>query len=168
MLAGAGAYAQGLVAFGNSNPINDADGVTGLSAPFQAELYAGTSASSLTPITSSITPFIGGGFFFNANTVTVPGIAGGANAFLAIAVWNPADGSTFEAASLKAGAHVGSDLANPFQLALGGAGTPPSAPAVIPSSVAGFNLSIVQAVPEPTTIALGLLGAGALFLRRRK
>jgi len=48
---------------------------------------------------------------------------------------------------------------------LGGTGTPPgTAPAL--EGLVSFNL--FQIVPEPSLIALGALGLGALFLRRRK
>jgi hypothetical protein len=37
-----------------------------------------------------------------------------------------------------------------------------------PAQLQGFTLHPLAVVPEPSTIALGLLGAGALLLRRRK
>jgi hypothetical protein len=46
------------------------------------------------------------------------------------------------------------------------AATPPATPASVVLQIPGTIT--LQAVPEPSTIALGLLGAGALLIRRRK
>ena len=55
----------------------------------------------------------------------------------------------------------------PFEVTLGGAGTPPSPPAALPLSFDG-NAAVL--LPEPSTYALGVLGAGlfAIMARRRK
>jgi hypothetical protein len=50
------------------------------------------------------------------------------------------------------------------QQSLGGYGTPPSTP----PSLLGLQSFQLYAVPEPSTIALGVLGAGCLFLLRRR
>jgi len=50
------------------------------------------------------------------------------------------------------------------QSSLGGFGTPPSTPA----NLVGLQSFQLFAVPEPSTIALGILGAGCLFLLRRR
>ena len=57
---------------------------------------------------------------------------------------------------------------DPFEITLGGAGTPPSPPAALPSLF--FNGMLVPIWPEPSTYALGVLGAGlfAIMARRRK
>ena len=56
---------------------------------------------------------------------------------------------------------------DPFEVTLGGAGTPPSPPAALPSS---FDGRIGPTMPEPSTYAMGVLGAGlfAIVARRRK
>ena len=55
----------------------------------------------------------------------------------------------------------------PFEVTLGGAGTPPSPPAALPSS---FEGRVGPNMPEPSTYAMGVLGAGlfAIMARRRK
>jgi hypothetical protein len=55
----------------------------------------------------------------------------------------------------------------PFEVTLGGAGTPPSPPAALPPSFEGLG---IYPVPEPSTYAMGVLGAGlfAIMARRRK
>ena len=55
----------------------------------------------------------------------------------------------------------------PFEVTLGGAGTPPSPPAALPLS---FDGNAANLLPEPSTYALGVLGAGlfAIMARRRK
>jgi hypothetical protein len=164
MVASVAAYAQGTVTFGNLNPVNDVGGSPALGSAFQAELYAGPTGGSLTAIASSITPFIDAapGFFFNAVDVAIPGVATGESADVMVKVWKISDGATYEIASTKPLAHIGSSVkfsAGP----LGGGGPPPLPGASL--NMPGFNLTIV---PEPSTIALGLLGVGALLLRRRK
>jgi len=55
---------------------------------------------------------------------------------------------------------------SPFEVTLGGAGTPPSPPAALPRSFEGLG---IYPVPEPSTYAMGVLGAGlfAIMARRR-
>ena len=56
---------------------------------------------------------------------------------------------------------------DPFEITLGGAGTPPSPPAALPSS---FEGRVGPNMPEPSTYAMGVLGAGlfAIMARRGK
>ena len=58
------------------------------------------------------------------------------------------------------------EYTDPFEVTLGGAGTPPSPPAALPPSFLGG----IGPIPEPSTYALGVLGAGlfAIMARRRK
>jgi hypothetical protein len=95
--------------------------------------------------------------------VALPGVAPGAQATLQMRAWNTAAGATYEAAqgNLSAGITGKSNL---ITVSTGGAGEPPGPPAAL-VGLLGFQ---VVPVPEPATIALGLLGAGVLFLRRRK
>jgi hypothetical protein len=52
----------------------------------------------------------------------------------------------------------------PSTVTLGGAGSPPSLPAAL-TGLTGFTMAVV---PEPSFMALGLLGAGLLLIRRKK
>jgi len=92
---------------------------------------------------------------FSGGTVAVPGIAGGSPASVIVRAWDNTTGASFDAATLKGS--VAFDIAS-----LGGAGTPPSTPAIM-AGYTGITL-----VPEPSTYALAALGLGALLYFRRK
>lgn len=161
-----GAQAQGTIDYGSqANPIFNTDGTTGLSGTgFMTQLYWAPSATgTYTAIGNPVSFFTGGGAGFwnpgNQGVLTVTGQPGGTVVSVVARAWDVATGATYDAASSK-GASA------PLTITLGGAGAPPSLPADL-SGLAGFKLT-GAAVPEPSTIALGLLGAGALLLRRRK
>lgn len=86
--------------------------------------------------------------------------------------WEAAFGGTYEAAVANQ-TPMGNRLSyrgvsNDLMVTLGGAGSPPSTP---PSLVAaGIQRTVLTApiIPEPSVIALGALGAGALLLLRRR
>jgi len=172
----AGVYAQGTVDFRNRNtaatpPLDapvyqDVVGGTKLgNANFVANIfYSATQTGSYTAITDAAAPFrtgTGAGYwnFGTDFSRAIPGIAGGSTAWIQIRVWDSTKGATYDAAK-AAGSPYGDS--NTFQLTLGGAGSPPSVPAVM------AGLQPFALVPEPSTIVLGMLGAAALFLRRRK
>jgi MYXO-CTERM domain-containing protein len=108
-------------------------------------------AATLVPLEPSTTTFRGAAGANTAGyvtpvTVTVPGVAAGAAADVLVSVTGP-----------------GGSFSQKFTIPSlgGGAVTPPTIP------LGAANL-IVQ-VPEPTTLALGVLGLGALLaIRRRK
>jgi len=108
-----------------------------------------------------------------ANEV-VTGVAGATSANFVLIGWSANIGSTIQALDtylanptpLAAPAFFGeSQVAN---LTLGdGAGT--STPNLITSTtIPGFLLGEIQPTPEPTTIALGVMGAASLLALRRK
>lgn len=122
------------------------NGVQGASVQF----LAGASADSLSAVGSTTT--LPGGLF-TAGALTVPGVAGGNTAFIQI--------------NASLGDLTGSSA--PFQVTLGGGGTPPAPPAQIAAAIGGnIVLAGEVIIPEPTTVALGLIGGAALFLRRRR
>jgi hypothetical protein len=160
----AGAMAQGTVTFANigggvNAPVTVAATGAAVGTDFMAQLYAGASASSLAAVGSPVA-FVGNGFF-TGGTVTVPTVAPGATGSFQVRAWRSADGASYDAAVAAAGV-VGQS--GTFPVATGGAGQPPGPPA----SLTGLTAFTVAPIPEPTTIALGLIGAAALFLRRRK
>jgi len=169
-----GAFAQGLVNFdttkgGLAGKILDTDGVTALSgASFLAQLYAGPDANSLAPVGTTMTFFTGAkaGFIDTSAgaTVAIPTVAVGGTASYEVRAWAASGGTTY-AAAVGAGAHAG--IAAVFTVA--GLGGPDAAggPAHTPANLTGFKGFTLTAVPEPSTIALGVLGAAALLLRRR-
>lgn len=154
-LATVGAYAQGTVNFANvgggvNAPVSGPNGLLG--AGFSAQLYAGASADSLAAVGAPANFLANGLFSGGARTIT--GVAGGATAWIRVDAMS-ADGSL-----------TGSS--NVFSVTAGGAGTPPSPP----SSLTGLQSFSVSAagpvIPEPSTVALALLGGIAFLFARRK
>jgi hypothetical protein len=154
-------------AAGINAPVFDALGAKLEGTDYLAQLYAGPSATELyaqgTPA-----PFrtgTGAGYWLTTaayNPVTLSGgdwALAGKTVFVEVRAWKVADGTTWEAAK-AAGGNWGQSAA--LQLVSGNAGTPPSLPAVL-TGLTSFSL-----VPEPSVIALGILGAAVLALRRRK
>lgn len=166
------AFGQGALFFSNlgSSPgglvnakIYQMDGVTGLEGTgYTAQLFygvAGTAADALTPLADPLNNFNTGalaGYFSTSPSVSIPGIADGADAAILLKVWDNNGGAItdFDSASMKGQSDV-------LTITLGNAQVPGTIPRL--EGLTSFAL-----VPEPSTFALLALGAGALFLRRRK
>jgi len=172
MLTALGVYAQGTVNFANNSstqvidgddgmPVTNADGI--LAALYWAPLSAPSSFSQLGAAAQvqaiTVPSFLGiynGGARTTGNE-TAPGEA----AWFEVKAWDMAYANYDEA--LAGGGKTGTSGA--FMVTTGGAGTPASTPAnLVGNGLQGF----VVAVPEPSVVALGLLGAGALLLLRRR
>jgi len=160
VLASVAIHAQGTVNFDNLGlgaPILDFDGTgPGTKADAHAALFMNG-----TMVPGSMTSFFGNtdpaAQYLSALVVAIPGVTPGSAATLQVGAWT--GGSSYDAANL-----LSKGLSTAFTVNTGGAGDPPS----LPTDLTGFTgLTLVQ-VPEPSTIAFGLLGAGALLLRRRK
>jgi hypothetical protein len=167
------AFAQGQFNFSNyvptagiNAPDHETDGTTGLGSGYKADYYwaSGTVSDPAQLVNdglgSSAVTYSGSGYFLGG-TQTLNGQTG--TITLQVRAWRASDGATWAAASATSGAHVGSGNLITFQL--GNVGSPPTSPANL-AGLQSFNLAVVG--PEPATMALGLMGAGALFLRRRK
>jgi hypothetical protein len=166
-LTAIGALAQGQFNFCNRVLASaiDAPVLNELGAPaaagYFAQAYAGSTATSLTPVGVAVEfrtdrPDRAG--YINPVPVTVPGIATGAKAFVEMRAWKGQVGGTVYTsydAALNGGVYGKS---NPVELTLGG-GT------VTPTDMVG--LQAFNMVPEPSALALGVLGVAALLLRRR-
>jgi hypothetical protein len=100
--------------------------------------------------------------YVNGGNTVVPFVAPGSDATVILRAWNAAAGSDWATASGAGNLISGESTA--ITITTGGAGAPPSLPANL-TGLAGFEL---VAVPEPSTIALGVIGLAALALRRRK
>lgn len=165
MLSGMLAFGQGYLSFGNRNtalgidaPVYDVDGTTKLDGTaFKAQLYWGTTADSLAAV-GPVLDFRAGAAagYITSTTVTLDGVAGGTAGFVAMKAWATAAGTSFEEAMASGSGYGSSDA---IAITLAASPTPP------PGMV---GLTSFALVPEPSTIALGLLGLGVLALRRRK
>jgi len=101
---------------------------------------------------------------------TLTGFDTGAVVAMQVRVWDSSVFSSWDAASaaLAAGGHTvatQAGVSSVFTYTVGSA-SDPSSQAIV--NFRGFQLTAIPVVPEPTTIALGALGAAALLWRRRK
>ena len=180
-------FGQGEVNFANAaaginSPVRDVSGVLLSGSGYAADLFYGTttgnndlSLSQLTDAGLAQAFFSGGGagYFLHSPVVTLP-VSG--NTEFIVVVWQTAAGATWAAATGGGAGDLGTYMAN------GGSewGASPAftfTPNVLPypaSNLVGLTpfslLSPFQlvAAPEPTTLALGGLGAAALLLFRRR
>ncbi|MGI8967229.1 MAG: PEP-CTERM sorting domain-containing protein [Limisphaerales bacterium] len=170
------AMAQGTLNFANgapgvNAPIRDgslpgsplADGANYVAQLFTAPLgTTDTNLFTLVSTTAAGTPLGTGataGFFFGGEKV-VPTVAGGLpGAAFQVRAFKLSTGATYATATVR-----GQSIIFPLQLAS------PPAPAVPLTGLGqnGFTLLSTVVVPEPSTIALGVLGAGALLFRLRR
>jgi hypothetical protein len=168
VLIAVGAYAQGNVNFasigvGINAPTRDGTAGNALAAGsgYAAMLYvgpAGAIASELSTngVSGSPASYNTGaqaGYFTGSGRV-ITGFPGGTTVSLQIRAWSTATGNSWETASVR-----GESTVKQFTL-----GTPPS-PA---PNMTVFNGETITLIPEPSSIALGLLGLGALALIRRR
>lgn len=168
--AAATAMAQGTVNFSNfatasgvNAPVFAPGGVTKIGSAYLGQLYAGPTADSLAPV-GVATAFkdsagVGTGYVIGG-TVTIASVTAGNNAFIQLRAWEAAGGTSYEAAQ-AAGKQFGSSTT--LTIATGGGGSPPA----VPAPLTGLQSFSLQAIPEPSTLALGVLGFAALMLRRR-
>jgi hypothetical protein len=138
----------------------------------------GLAASALSPAGGVITtwedstpgdPFLGtsgnwdNAGFWNAQGELVTFGSPGDTVTVAIAAWNNEGGTVNSlSAAQSAGDPWGISLAETMSMGGGAKGSPANLPTAIES------FSEETSVPEPSTIALGVMGASALLFRRRK
>jgi hypothetical protein len=143
-----------------------------------ATLYVGTTTDNLAPAfaivggapVALLKEFNGATGYITAGKTLISGYAEGATVFVQVRAWSKSGGATYEAAFQAALTEtvptIKLGVSNPIQIALGGDNlVPPATPANLvglqPFSV---NYAII---PEPSILALGLLGGAACLLRRR-
>ena len=151
-----------------SHTVFDVGGVTPLGSGFLGQLYVGASAGTLAPIG---TPQVfglpnapDGHIGIGELTITDPTLTVNSSAVYRLRAWTGGIAS-YEFALTTLGAHVGESAAT--AITLGGNLPPPNLPVVATANLhPSFTLSVV--VPEPSVLALGLLGGAALLFRRRK
>lgn len=168
MLTCVAAVAQGTILFQNIGPglnasIRMPDG-TPLPAgvEFTAELLVGTSPESLAPLTPTVrtTSWVGNGWFGVGQPEKVlPGFAPGSRPWFQVRVFEryPIDFPPIPPRFYGVSA--------PFQLAaLGGLSDPTAQPAIPAPPL--FGMQGFYLVPEPSVLALLVVGAATLLLRR--
>jgi hypothetical protein len=116
---------------------------------------------------STVALFVG--TFNGGNPYTITPSTPNAQVAFMFAAWSISTGAlTYDAAKLASTGYTGQSAIGQ-NYTLGGFGSPPSLPGATfgagAGQISGFTLT---PVPEPSTIALGLLGAAALLMRRRK
>ena len=157
-----GALAQGQFIFGNRVTIAgiDAkvfkpDGVTPLSGTdYWAQAYVGISLDSLAPVGTPVNFRTGAAAGYITSTVVTTLFKDGTKVYVEMRAWEAGVASYEDA--VAGGKLFGKS--DPIQL------TVAEAPNTPPDMVGLKSFSLV---PEPSTMALGLLGAAALMLRRR-
>jgi hypothetical protein len=188
MLCAAGAYAQGTIQYVNSVATAVTQQGAGVPAGYKVEIlyqvdnggaapaaltYANYSTAisgwSLAGVTSVFNTPASIQGVFSGTTQTLNGVAAGANAWLEIVAWN--GGASTLAAAVTTGTGTSATFFGNSTVWAEQTGNPGGSPAVPTPSITGagqFAGISTQPVPEPTTIALGGLGAASLLLFRRR
>jgi hypothetical protein len=147
------------------------DGATKVQGPgIVGRIFIGSTADfgAMNTIGNGAAPFLTGGAagfidasVANAGLITSTGFDSGQSIFYSLAAWDNSTGDGSFGDSLLRGNSV------PVMINVGGTlanGDPgPVAPTL--NTFANFNLEVV---PEPSTVALGVIGGLALLMRRRK
>lgn len=176
------AFGQGFVNVNNrgltpAQPVTSSAGAPLSGTSFVAQLVYGANGSTPAtvlganmPFRASTSSFVGTWNPGAEGIRTLSGFDTGATVAMQVRVWDSAVFSSWDAASaaLAARGHTVETQAGAssvFTYTVGAASDPSSQNIV---NFRGFQLTAIPVVPEPTTIALGALGAAALLWRRRK
>lgn len=138
----------------NSSPVNNA---------FLGQIWGSTSSSdpnSFVALTGALNFFSDGTITAGSSTI-VTGASVGSTLFYQLRAWNSAAGSTFDQASAAGNGIAGKSGVASLTLVA----TTDIFNSQASNGFANFSLA---AVPEPTTIALGVMGGMALLARRRR
>lgn len=156
------------------NSVKDAIGVP-LDFTYFGQIYAGPDASSLAPIGVPLHFGANNGTTQNSafNGVITAGVVTGNNVPVAanstvpgtyeIFAWTASAGGDYATASGVVGAQIGHSAPQPITLVDASASS-----IQIPNPVNTFPSFQLVIVPEPSVLALGLLGGAVLLFRRRK
>ena len=176
-LATVASYAQGTITFANTTlsrvTMNSLAAPTvyanvPLSAPIVYGVFWGQSADSLALNTGDLgtASATSAGIIGATSPYQIAGGAVGSTVFMKIAGWTSSFGRDFAAAKSTPGAFYGETGVRSITLA---ATAGPGTVIWSSSNTALFQpLKLDVVIPEPSVIALGVLGVGALLLRRRK
>lgn len=165
--AGSTVYDAGSAVGGSSAGLGLGNGLN-----VSVELYgltgAGDDISTLLPLSGYVghagtKSAAAAGLFVNTGTGGgIPNTTGG-TATVALAAWFNGGGAYTSLTAAQAAGQAWGESGAVTLTDLGGLGSPPSTPP--PIGVQSF--SIQSSVPEPSTIALGIMGASAFIMRRR-
>ncbi len=160
-------YSQGqvsLTTFFQSNPsfglIRNENNVLIEGSGYTAQLWGGLNSSPGTwTLFETATSFLtdaNAGKLFGSGSSQVPGSPANNSTtfFYEVRAWKDSSGGSFDTAIIR-----GSSGASSVTLL----GSPPTT-----VNTDNFNSFSLAVVPEPTTVVFGLMGAGALLMRRRK
>ena len=134
-------------------PFFNDQGVPLAGSDYLAELYFGTTPSSLAPLGNPI-PFTTGGHF-EGNSVTLPGTFTTEAVWVQVRAWAASGGSTYEQARSD-GAWSG--LSNVLYVPQ--VGGPSGGSPIPPTELIGLQF---LGVPEPSSLMLGLMGLAGLI-----
>jgi len=104
-----------------------------------------------------------GAGYFDAGVGIIPGVTGGAQAQIGFQAWQGTAAGGWAGATVKNQATTWTQLSGNWNSAQ----VPPAPFPNIALALPGTSITLTG-VPEPSTIALGLLGGLALLIRRRK
>lgn len=131
--------------------------------------------SSLTPVPGAVATFDASGGATAANGfpgswdasggvfATVPTVAYGSTGTFALAAWYNGGGTLTLAQASVSGSGNPYGYSNPANILLAG---PPAVPSTL-NPITSFSL-LANSTPEPSTIALGVIGASAFLMRLRR
>jgi len=181
-------YGQGTVVFNNNssttfnlqtnNATDTALGTMSGAGNYRIGLYAspttGATEGSLSLVGLATNSAIAGKFNGGSGFILPNGYGIGSQLTFQIRAWSFAGGLSYEEA-------LNSAVLSPLDIALGrsaigttlAGGTPVGSPPIAAGALFGTNPGnigsfVIKPVPEPSSIALGLLGLGAVALFRRK
>ena len=171
-------YAQGTVHFSNIDtpagvnaPVYESDGITKLSgSQFMAELLGGPSATSIASVaTTSFLTGNGAGYFSGGvgGLQAINTVSPGSMAWVAVEVWNTSSGASFQQAKASGSPNSWWESSE-FSVITGGypTGVGPAPPAAMTGL--GNSPVYLNAVPEPSCLALAGLGAIVVLWRIRR
>jgi hypothetical protein len=160
--------AQGTIFFNNRTSVGDvrvfgdasytvgAGSLGTVNAQLFLQPAGGGALVPLTPATTFRNNSAAASFFVNPVDVTVPGYAAGTSATIVMRAWL---GSDFATATIRG-------QSDAFTIASLG-GINPATGAIVPTPDLAGMQGFTLVLPEPSTIALGVLGAAALLYRRK-
>jgi hypothetical protein len=175
---GVSSAAAGVQLRGNATTNGGAVNYTGVpllaGSGFTAELWSGVDAAALVVVPGSQVTFrttatLVGVMNALPAAIGIPNVAASATGTFQLRAWNNVNGTvtTWAAALANQTVLTSGGIGSSAPFLMGPLGDPLDA-SKLPANMTGltsFNLTIV---PEPGVIALGVLGLGALLLRRRK